>query len=73
MGVFILLILFVGIVVILGKAGSSGKSRYHGGYARAYDYEDYDEYSDSEIRAAMYIPGPRYQTYGNRRNYRKRR
>lgn len=41
-----------GIVVILGKAGSSGKSSYHGGYARAYDYEDYDEYSDSEIRAA---------------------
>ena len=52
MGVFILLILFVGIVVILSKAGSSGKSSYHGGYARAYDYEDYDDYSDSETRAA---------------------
>ena len=53
MGVFILLILFVGIVVILGKAGSSGKSGYHGGYARVYDYdEDFDEYSESEIRAA---------------------
>ncbi len=52
MGVFILLIFFVSIVVILSKAGSSGKSRYHGGYARAYDYEDYDEYSDSEARAA---------------------
>ena len=51
MGVFILFVLFVGIVVILSKAGSSGKSRYHGGYARAYDYEDDDEYSDSEIRA----------------------
>ena len=24
-------------------------------------------------RAAMYTPGPRYPTYGNRRNYRKRR
>ena len=34
MGVFIPLILFVGIVVILGKVGSSGKSSYHGGYAR---------------------------------------
>lgn len=53
MGVFILFILFVGIVVILGKAGSSGKSGYHGGYARVYDYdEDFDEYSESEIRAA---------------------
>ena len=52
MGVFILLILFVGIVVILSKAGNSGKSSYHGGYARAYDYEDYDDYSDSETRAA---------------------
>lgn len=53
MGAFILFILFVGIVVILGKAGSSGKSGYHGGYARVYDYdEDFDEYSESEIRAA---------------------
>lgn len=52
MGVFILLILFVGIVVILSKAGSSGKSSYHVGYVRAYDYEDYDEYSDSKTRAA---------------------
>ena len=52
MGVFILFVLFVGIVVILGKAGSSGKSSYHGGYARAYDYGDYDEYSDPETRAA---------------------
>ena len=51
MGVFILFILFIGIVVILGKSGSSEKSSYHGGYARAYDYEDYD-YSDSEIRDA---------------------
>ncbi|WP_022932090.1 hypothetical protein [Treponema bryantii] len=53
MGVFILFILFVVIVVILGKAGSSGKSGYYGGYSRAYDYEDdFDEYSDSETRAA---------------------
>ena len=44
MGVFILFILFVGLVVILSKARSSGKSRYHGGYSRAYDYEDYDLY-----------------------------
>ena len=51
MGVFILFVLFVGIIVILGKAGSSGKSRYHGGYARAYDYGYDDEDSDSEIRA----------------------
>ena len=46
MGVFILFILFVGIIVILGKSGSNGKSSYPGGYARTYDY------SDSEIRAA---------------------
>ena len=53
MGDFILFVLFVGIVVILGKAGSSGKSGYHGGYSRAYDYDDdFDEYSDSETRAA---------------------
>ena len=59
MGVFILFILFVGIVVILSKSGGSSKpsSSYHGGYSRAYDYdedfdEDYDDYSDSETRAA---------------------
>ncbi len=59
MGVFILFILFVGIVVMLSKSGGSSKtsSSYHGGYSRVYDYDenfddDFDEYSDSEIRAA---------------------
>ena len=50
MGVFILFILFIGIVVILSKSGSSG---YHSRYIPEYDFdEDFDDYSDSEIRAA---------------------
>ena len=51
---FFFFLLFVGIIVILSKSGGSSKpsSSYHGGYARAYDYEDYDDYTDSEIRAA---------------------
>lgn len=55
MGVFILFVLFVGIVVLLSRSGGSSKasSNYHGGYSRVYDYDDdFDEYSDSEIRAA---------------------
>ena len=60
MGVFILILLFTGIVVMICKAAGSSKSTstYHGGYARSFDYdeddfdEEYDDYSDSETRAA---------------------
>lgn len=60
MGAFILFLLFVGIVVMISKSGGNSKSisSYHGGYARKFDYdeddfdEDYDDYSDSETRAA---------------------
>ncbi len=62
MGVFILFLLFIGIVIMIGKSGGSSKSTsistYHGGYARKFDYdeddfdEEYDDYFDSETRAA---------------------
>ena len=55
MVLFILFLLFIGLVVILSKSGGSSKNRvgYHGGYSRTYDYdEDCDDYSDSETRAA---------------------
>ena len=45
---------------MIGKSGGGRKSTstYYGGYARSFDYdeddfdEDYDDYSDSETRAA---------------------
>ena len=57
---FILLLLFIGIVVMISKSCGSSKrtSTYYGGYARNFNYdkddfdEDYNEYSDSETRAA---------------------
>ena len=60
MGVFILFLLFIGIVVMISKSSGSSKSTrtYHGGYVRNLDHdeddfdEDYNEYSDSETRAA---------------------
>ncbi len=56
MGVFILFLLFVGIVVMISKSGGNSKSTssYHDGYPRKFDYDedDFDDYSDSETRAA---------------------